>query len=158
VNILIVVLILVFVLMIILIFLDKKNSRLSDNISVLEQAIESQKETIDYLKETHESSQKAIKEHVAQKKEIKIKTKQISILEREVEANTEQISRLQKDKRFLEKNLQEEKKSIVELEAIHEGEIDEITEKILSLEKVSMLKDETIIELQEKHQDSLKKK
>ena len=77
----VIVFVLIFFLVLVLLFLHRANKKFADKISVLEQAIDIQDETIAYLKETHDSSKKALDNYVSQKQTIENNNKIILNLE-----------------------------------------------------------------------------
>jgi len=143
--------VLIFFLVIVLLFLHRANKKFADKISVLEQAIEIQDETIVYLKDTHDSSKEALNNYVSQKQKIEENNKTILNLKDEVNTLIKDLD--DKDNKIKDLNViyEESKENIFTLKK--NVEIKEKEHKQTQQEMLNRIKgqDEVIREAEEKH-------
>lgn len=118
--------------------LHRSNKKFADKISVLEQAVEMKSDSLTSMKETHKASVKALKRDEAQKKEIEDKKTDIKTLkdrkaslEQTIRDKNRNISQLNSKHK---ENLSHKDKEIKALEDAHQLVIEEVSDKIITLE------------------------
>ena len=143
--------VLIFFLVIVLLFLHRANKKFADKISVLEQAIEIQDETIVYLKDTHDSSKEALNNYVSQKQKIEENNKTILNLKDEVNTLIKDLDDKDNKIKHLNAIYEESKENIFTLKK--NVEIKEKEHKQTQQEMLNRIKgqDEVIREAEEKH-------
>ena len=116
-----IVLILVALLVIVLVVLNFGNKKLANNISVLEQTIETKDKSIIYYMQTYEDAREAV-----MKDEEK---------EQNLQKSYQEITELTTQKGELETKLQQMETKVFDLKNAHKDVVEEVTEKIFMIEK-----------------------